>query len=79
MPGGCAIGDRPVNLHIRGLEALGAKVHLKNGYIIAEAPDGLIGKEIFMGGPFGSTCLESRTYLWLLSWQRENGHRISGL
>ncbi len=57
MPGGCAIGDRPVNLHIRGLEALGAKIHLKNGYIIAEAPNGLIGKPVFMGGPFGSTVL----------------------
>ncbi|MBN2269609.1 MAG: UDP-N-acetylglucosamine 1-carboxyvinyltransferase, partial [Sedimentisphaerales bacterium] len=33
MPGGCAIGDRPVNLHLRGLEALGAQIHLKNGYI----------------------------------------------
>ncbi|MBN1972626.1 MAG: UDP-N-acetylglucosamine 1-carboxyvinyltransferase [Sedimentisphaerales bacterium] len=63
MPGGCAIGDRPVNLHIRGLEALGAKIHLKNGYIIAEAPDGLIGKEIFMGGPFGSTVLGTANVL----------------
>ena len=57
MPGGCAIGDRPVNLHIKGLEALGAQIHLKNGYIIAEAPNGLNGREIFMGGPFGSTVL----------------------
>ena len=57
MPGGCAIGDRPVNLHLRGLEALGAKIHLKNGYIIAEAPNGLTGKPVFMGGPFGSTVL----------------------
>ncbi|MBN2589894.1 MAG: UDP-N-acetylglucosamine 1-carboxyvinyltransferase [Sedimentisphaerales bacterium] len=63
MPGGCAIGDRPVNLHIRGLEALGAKVHLKNGYIIAEAPNGLTGKEIFMGGPFGSTVLGTANVL----------------
>jgi UDP-N-acetylglucosamine 1-carboxyvinyltransferase len=57
MPGGCAIGDRPVNLHIRGLQELGAQIHLKNGYIIAEAPNGLRGKEIFLGGPFGSTVL----------------------
>ena len=63
MPGGCAIGDRPVNLHIRGLEALGAKIHLKNGYIIAEAPNGLIGREIFMGGPFGSTVLGTANVL----------------
>jgi UDP-N-acetylglucosamine 1-carboxyvinyltransferase len=63
MPGGCAIGDRPVNLHIKGLEALGAQIHLKNGYIIAEAPNGLVGKEIFMGGPFGSTVLGTANVL----------------
>lgn len=63
MPGGCAIGDRPVNLHLRGLEALGAKIHLKNGYIIAEAPNGLTGKPIFMGGPFGSTVLGTANVL----------------
>jgi UDP-N-acetylglucosamine 1-carboxyvinyltransferase len=63
MPGGCAIGDRPVNIHIRGLRELGAKIHLKNGYIIAEAPNGLKGKEIFLGGPFGSTVLGTANVL----------------
>jgi UDP-N-acetylglucosamine 1-carboxyvinyltransferase len=63
MPGGCAIGDRPVNLHIRGLRELGAQVHLKNGYIVAEAPNGLKGKEIFLGGPFGSTVLGTANVL----------------
>lgn len=63
MPGGCAIGDRPVNLHLKGLEALGAKIYLKNGYIIAETPNGLKGKEIFMGGPFGSTVLGTANVL----------------
>jgi len=63
MPGGCAIGDRPVNLHIRGLQELGARIHLKNGYIIAEAPNGLRGKDIFMGGPFGSTVLGTANVL----------------
>jgi len=57
MPGGCAIGDRPINLHVRGLRELGAKIHLKNGYVIAEAPDGLTGASIFLGGSFGSTVL----------------------
>jgi len=57
MPGGCAIGDRPVDIHMRGLRELGAQIHLKNGYIIAEAPNGLRGKDIFLGGPFGSTVL----------------------
>ena len=58
MPGGCAIGDRPINLHLRGLRELGAKIHLKNGYVIAEAPaGGLHGASIFLGGSFGSTVL----------------------
>jgi len=63
MPGGCAIGDRPVNLHIRGLRELGAQIQLKNGYITAEAPNGLRGKDIFMGGPFGSTVLGTANVL----------------
>ena len=63
MPGGCAIGDRPVNLHLRGLRELGARIHLKNGYIVAEAPNGLRGKDIFMGGPFGSTVLGTANVL----------------
>jgi len=63
MPGGCAIGDRPINIHIRGLRELGAKIHLKNGYIIAEASKGLKGKDIFMGGPFGSTVLGTANVL----------------
>ncbi len=63
MPGGCAIGDRPVDMHIRGLRELGAQIELKNGYIIAEAPNGLRGKDIFMGGPFGSTVLGTANVL----------------
>jgi UDP-N-acetylglucosamine 1-carboxyvinyltransferase len=63
MPGGCAIGDRPVNLHLKGLKALGAKIHLKNGYIIAETLNSLKGKEVFMGGPFGSTVLGTANVL----------------
>ncbi|MFZ9010631.1 MAG: UDP-N-acetylglucosamine 1-carboxyvinyltransferase [Anaerohalosphaeraceae bacterium] len=58
MPGGCAIGDRPVDIHLRGVKALGAKIYLENGYIVAEAPTGgLVGTQIFLGGPFGSTVL----------------------
>lgn len=58
MPGGCAIGDRPVDIHLRGLKELGAKITLENGYIVARAPrGGLRGKRIFLGGPFGSTVL----------------------
>ncbi|MHC4911624.1 MAG: UDP-N-acetylglucosamine 1-carboxyvinyltransferase [Planctomycetota bacterium] len=63
MPGGCAIGYRPVDIHLRGLRELGARVNLKNGYIVAEAPRGLKGKEIFLGGPFGSTVLGTANVL----------------
>ena len=58
MPGGCAIGDRPVDLHLRGMEALGAEIELDDGDIIARAPGGrLRGNTIFLGGSFGSTVL----------------------
>jgi UDP-N-acetylglucosamine 1-carboxyvinyltransferase len=43
LPGGCAIGARPINLHIFGLEQLGARINQSHGYIEAEAPDGLRG------------------------------------
>lgn len=45
LPGGCAIGTRPVDLHIKGLEALGAKISVEKGYIVADAGDGLVGAE----------------------------------
>lgn len=63
MPGGCAIGYRPVDIHLRGMRELGAKIHIENGYIVAEAPDGLVGKEIFLGGSFGSTVLGTANVL----------------
>src|SRR5579871_1899187 len=43
LPGGCAIGARPINLHILGLEQLGARIHQSHGYIEAEAAEGLRG------------------------------------
>ncbi|TAH36522.1 MAG: UDP-N-acetylglucosamine 1-carboxyvinyltransferase [Alphaproteobacteria bacterium] len=46
LPGGCAIGTRPVDLHIQAMEALGAKIELQDGYMHANAPNGLIGSEI---------------------------------
>ncbi|MBK9121071.1 MAG: UDP-N-acetylglucosamine 1-carboxyvinyltransferase [Phycisphaerales bacterium] len=56
MPGGCAIGDRPVDLHVRALKHLGAEVELVNGDIVAKVKK-LRGTEMFLGGPFGSTVL----------------------
>jgi UDP-N-acetylglucosamine 1-carboxyvinyltransferase len=46
LPGGCAIGGRPINLHIFGLEQLGARINQAHGYIEAEAPEGLRGATI---------------------------------
>jgi UDP-N-acetylglucosamine 1-carboxyvinyltransferase len=56
LPGGCAIGTRPVDLHIKGMEALGAKIDLEQGYIHAQAPRGLTGAEfIFPKVSVGAT------------------------
>ncbi|PJE33296.1 UDP-N-acetylglucosamine 1-carboxyvinyltransferase [Pseudooceanicola marinus] len=46
LPGGCAIGARPMDLHVHGLEALGAEIELRDGYLHAKAPGGLKGAEI---------------------------------
>ena len=46
LPGGCAIGARPVDLHLKAMEALGAKIALKDGYVHAAAPNGLKGGQI---------------------------------
>lgn len=48
LPGGCAIGSRPVDLHIRGLQAMGADIRVEGGYIRARAPDGLKGAHIVL-------------------------------
>ncbi len=46
LPGGCAIGARPINLHLSGLEKLGARIRQEHGYIEAQAPGGLTGAQI---------------------------------
>jgi UDP-N-acetylglucosamine 1-carboxyvinyltransferase len=46
LPGGCAIGQRPVDFHVAGLRKMGAEIEVKAGYIKAKAPNGLIGAEI---------------------------------
>ena len=50
LPGGCAIGERRVDFHIRGLEALGAKIKIENGYVHAKAPK-LVGTDIYLDIP----------------------------
>ncbi len=58
LPGGCVIGERPIDLHLRGLQALGAVITLDHGYIHASVPKGgLRGAEIYLGGKFGSSVL----------------------
>ncbi len=56
LPGGCVIGARPINLHLKGFEALGAKLTIQSGYVEAEAKR-LIGGAMFLGGRAGSTVL----------------------
>ncbi|MBV8881014.1 MAG: UDP-N-acetylglucosamine 1-carboxyvinyltransferase [Planctomycetaceae bacterium] len=54
MPGGCSIGDRPIDLHLKGLTALGASVAVDRGYVNASARR-LAGNTMYLGGPNGST------------------------
>ena len=51
QPGGCAIGSRPIDIHLKGFEALGAKIEQGHGYIEASAPQGLVGTTIYMDFP----------------------------
>jgi UDP-N-acetylglucosamine 1-carboxyvinyltransferase len=55
LPGGCVIGTRPVDLHLKGLRALGAKLRYERGYVVGDGTE-LRGGEIYLGGPNGSTC-----------------------
>src|ERR1700722_14658284 len=56
LPGGCVIGARPINLHLKGFEALGAKIRIESGYVEATAKK-LLGAATFLGGRAGSTVL----------------------
>ncbi len=56
LPGGCIIGPRPINIHTKGLSALGADIKVEHGYLIAKTR-GLKGNTVYLGGPFGSSVL----------------------
>ncbi|MEK7684148.1 MAG: UDP-N-acetylglucosamine 1-carboxyvinyltransferase [Verrucomicrobiota bacterium] len=56
LPGGCVIGSRPIDLHLKGLRALGAKITIEGGYVHVSAPK-LYGHELFLGGRAGPTVL----------------------
>ena len=57
LPGGCVIGDRPVDLHVRAMQALGARVRVKEGNLVIDAPNGLVGTTVDMRGDNGPTVL----------------------
>ena len=56
LPGGCVIGSRPVDLHLKGMRALGAGITIENGYVCAKAKR-LVGSSMFLGGRAGPTVL----------------------
>lgn len=57
LPGGCAIGARPMDIHLSALEQMGANIEIKNGYVHADAPNGLQGAHIiFRFASVGATC-----------------------
>jgi UDP-N-acetylglucosamine 1-carboxyvinyltransferase len=56
LPGGCIIGARPINLHLKGFQSLGVKIQIEGGYVDATAKR-LIGATMFLGGRAGSTVL----------------------
>ena len=72
LPGGCAIGSRPVDIHLFVLKKLGAKIKIKNGYILAETKRGLVGKKIRLpsisvgateNALIAASCANGTTYL----------------
>jgi len=62
LPGGCIIGARPIDLHLKGLKSLGAKITIENGYVNAAAKR-LKGGEVFLGGRSGPTVLGTANVL----------------
>ena len=64
LPGGCVFGVRPVEVHLKGLRALGARVEIERGFIVAEAPEGgLRGTDMYLGSAFGSSVLGTANVL----------------
>ncbi len=62
LPGGCVIGSRPIDLHLKGMEALGAEVEIRAGYVIVRA-EKLVGNQVFLGGRVGPTVLGTANVL----------------
>ncbi|MDP2939330.1 MAG: UDP-N-acetylglucosamine 1-carboxyvinyltransferase [Candidatus Omnitrophota bacterium] len=66
LPGGCIIGVRPVDLHLKGMRALGAKINVQGGYVEAKA-NSLKGNHIYLGGIFGSSVLATANVMMAAS------------
>lgn len=62
LPGGCVIGSRPIDLHLKGLESLGASILLEHGYVNVRSKQ-LKGSRIYLGGAFGSSVLATANIL----------------
>jgi len=73
MPGGCAIGDRPIDLHVQGLQALGADFEFVNGDVLLRVKK-LAGADIFLGGPFGASVTATANVMMAASLAA--GHTI---
>lgn len=70
-PGGCVIGVRPIDVHLKGIQALGARVRSEHGYIVCEAPPGgLVGGEMYLGSSFGSSVLGTANVLMAACFAR---------
>jgi UDP-N-acetylglucosamine 1-carboxyvinyltransferase len=61
LPGGCVIGPRPVDIHLKGMKALGAEISVEHGYILIQGKP--VGGEIFLGGRFGSSVTATANML----------------
>ncbi|MCH7721096.1 MAG: glutaminase [Planctomycetes bacterium] len=77
MPGGCAIGDRPVGLHTQGLAAMGADVDLVNGDMVLKAKK-LRAVEMFLGGPFGSSVTATANIMMAATLANNGIHPETG-
>ncbi len=64
LPGGCVFGVRPIDVHLKGMRMLGARVTIEHGFVVAEAPKGgLVGQAMFLGSAFGSSVLGTANVL----------------
>ena len=76
LPGGCAIGNRPIDLHLKGMKQLGAEVNLSHGFVIADGKR-MRGAEVFLGGRFRSSVLATANVL-MAAVMTKGSTRIEG-